>query len=71
MSGNFNEALEAIKNSPDIKVKVDHFLIQDEGLKNIFSSFRMLSCIMYNLSLCFNNKQLAEILQSGQWYLKI
>ncbi|APM37327.1 hypothetical protein [Clostridium kluyveri] len=68
----FNEVLlESIKYNPDIKVKVEHPLIQKEGLKNIFDGYMMFSCIMYNLSLCFKNEQLAEIIKNGQWYLKI
>lgn len=64
---NFDEILEVVKKNPDIKVKVEHVLIEEEGFKNPFSWFSLFECTVRNLTLCFNNKQLAEILQNGEW----
>lgn len=64
---NFQEVLEAVRNNPDTKVKVEHQVICDEAVESYFEDFKLLKCVLYNLSLCFDSDQVAEILQNGEW----
>ncbi|ABQ23627.1 hypothetical protein [Clostridium kluyveri] len=64
---NFDEILEAVKKNSGTKVKVEHHVIFDEGVESYFKGFNLLNCMLHNLSFCFDDNQVAEILQNGEW----
>lgn len=67
---NFDKILEVVKKNPDTKVKVEHQVICDEAVESYFEDFKLLKCVLYNLSLCFDSDQVAEILQNGEWHIE-